>query len=41
MLTAQQQMIRQCRAQLETWLEEHGDSSDGGAPSSPGRGMSR
>ena len=41
LLTAQQQMIRQCRAQLETWLEEHGDSSDGGAPWSPGRGMSR
>ena len=39
-LTAQQEMIRQYRAQLDTWLEEHRETGDGSAHGSAGRGTS-
>ena len=35
-LTAQQEMIRRYRAQLDTWLEEHGETREGGAHGSAG-----
>ncbi len=41
LLTAQHEMIRQYRSQLETWLEEHGQSTDGAAHGPVGRGMPR